>query len=110
MAGIGMAHGLSALLPFDLNLLVAFSVLFEERSVTRAALRLGVTQPTLSHSLAKLREALDDRLFVRSPGGMLPTPRASEDPAHRWLRAQRTEVAAELVARAGEPCARPAYR
>lgn len=73
-----MAHNLSALLPFDLNLLVAFSVLFEERSVTRAALRLGVTQPTLSHSLAKLREALDDPLFVRSPGGMVPTPRAEQ--------------------------------
>lgn len=73
-----MAHSLSALAPFDLNLLVSFAVLFEERSVTRAALRLGVTQPTLSHALGKLREVLDDPLFVRSPSGMVPTPRAEQ--------------------------------
>jgi len=60
----------------DLNLLVAFEALLAERSVTRAAQRLGVTQPAMSNSLRRLRVLLDDPVFVRSPRGMLPTPRA----------------------------------
>jgi len=61
---------------FDLNLLVAFEALFAERSVTRAALRLGLSQPATSHVLARLRAGLDDPLFVRTPAGLVPTSRA----------------------------------
>ncbi|WP_138472858.1 LysR family transcriptional regulator [Poseidonocella sp. HB161398] len=61
---------------FDLNLLRALAALLETRSVSRAADRLGVTQPAVSGMLARLREALDDPLFVRTQRGILPTPRA----------------------------------
>ncbi|MFO0757575.1 MAG: LysR family transcriptional regulator [Byssovorax sp.] len=61
---------------FDLNLLVAFDALFCERSVTRAARRIGLSQPAMSGALGRLRALVDDPLFVRSSGGMLPTPRA----------------------------------
>ncbi|MEC9433155.1 MAG: LysR family transcriptional regulator [Pseudomonadota bacterium] len=61
---------------FDLNLLRALSALLVTRSVSRAAERLGVTQPAVSGMLARLREAFDDPLFVRTQRGILPTPRA----------------------------------
>jgi DNA-binding transcriptional LysR family regulator len=61
-----------------LALLRAFVAVYETGSVTVAADRLFVTQPTVSYSLAKLREVLDDPLFVRSASGMLPTPRAQD--------------------------------
>ena len=61
---------------FDLNLLLVFDAVLRERSVTRAAERLCLSQPALSHALNRLRTVLDDRLFVRGPGGMEPTPRA----------------------------------
>ena len=61
---------------FDLNLLVAFDALMEEGSVTRAAARLKVQQPAMSHSLATLRGLLQDDLFVRSGQTMRPTARA----------------------------------
>lgn len=61
---------------FDLNLLRTLDALLETRSVTRAADRLGVTQPAVSGMLARLREALDDPLFIRTQRGILPTPRA----------------------------------
>ena len=63
---------------FDLNLLKVFEALMEERSVTRAGARLGVTQSAVSHALNKMREALGDTLFVSEPKGMYPTPRAIE--------------------------------
>src|SRR5580704_8522236 len=47
-----------------------------ERSVTRAGQRLGLSQPAISHALTRLRHMLKDELFVRSPYGMMPTPRA----------------------------------
>jgi DNA-binding transcriptional LysR family regulator len=62
----------------DLNLLVVFEAVFRERSVTKAGDRLGLSQPALSHALNRLRWRLNDRLFVRTPNGMLPTPRAEE--------------------------------
>ena len=62
----------------DLNLLRVFDVLLEERSVTRAGARLGLTQSAVSHALNRLRYSLDDELFVRGPQGMQPTPRALE--------------------------------
>ncbi len=60
----------------DLNLLVAFEALFDERSVSRAADRLALTQPTVSGKLNWLRQLFDDALFVRTQRGMVPTPRA----------------------------------
>lgn len=61
---------------FDLNLLVTLKVLLEEGSVSRTATRLHLTQSAVSHALAKLREAFDDELMVRSQHRMLPTPKA----------------------------------
>lgn len=61
---------------FDLNLLVAFDALMQERSVTRAAARLKVGQPAMSHSLSTLRVLLQDELFVRVGGAIQPTARA----------------------------------
>lgn len=62
----------------DLNLLLAFDVLATERSVTRAAARLRVSQPAMSGALARLRELFGDRLFTRVGGQMQPTPRARQ--------------------------------
>jgi DNA-binding transcriptional LysR family regulator len=62
----------------DLNLLVVFDAIMRERSVTRAGHRLGLSQPAMSHALTRLRHMLKDELFVRSPSGMMPTPRAEE--------------------------------
>jgi len=63
---------------FDLNLLVVFDGLMQERSVTRAGKRLGMSQPALSHALNRLRYVLKDQLFVRTPKGMAPTHRAEQ--------------------------------
>ncbi len=60
----------------DLNLLVVFDAVASERNVTRAAARLNMTQPSISHALARLRTALRDELLVRTPDGMEPTPYA----------------------------------
>jgi DNA-binding transcriptional LysR family regulator len=60
----------------DLNLLISLQVLLEERSVSRAAERLFITQPAMSKTLSRLREVFDDPLFTRSSHGMQPTPRA----------------------------------
>jgi DNA-binding transcriptional LysR family regulator len=62
----------------DLNLLVVFEALMTERSVTRAAAKIGLSQPAFSNALARLRARLGDRLFVRGRRTMLPTPRAVE--------------------------------
>jgi len=62
----------------DLNLLVVFDAMMRDRSVTRAGQRLGLSQPAMSHALTRLRHMLKDELFVRSPTGMLPTPRAEQ--------------------------------
>lgn len=60
----------------NLNLLVALDALLRERSVTRAARRVGVTQPAMSNSLAQLRRLFADPLFERERHGLSPTPRA----------------------------------
>ena len=62
----------------DLNLLVVFDALMQERSVTRAGRRIGMTQPAVSNALNRLRHLLKDDLFLRGPKGMRPTPRAVE--------------------------------
>lgn len=63
---------------FDLNLLVAFQAILEERSVSRAAERLFITQSAMSKTLGRLRELFDDPLFTRTASGMHPTPRAEQ--------------------------------
>jgi DNA-binding transcriptional LysR family regulator len=62
----------------DLNLLVVFDALIAEGHATRAAERVGLTQPAVSHALNRLRALFGDPLFVRSPRGMTPTPAALE--------------------------------
>ena len=77
----------------DLNLLAVFNAVVTERNTVRAAKRLGLTQPAISHALSRLRHQLGDRLFVRAPRGVIPTPRALalEKPVREIL------VAAEQV-------------
>jgi DNA-binding transcriptional LysR family regulator len=60
----------------DLNLLPSLAVLLEERHVTRAAERSGLSQPAMSRALARLRRLLDDQLLVRDGNGYVLTPRA----------------------------------
>ncbi|QLE59752.1 LysR family transcriptional regulator [Nostoc sp. TCL26-01] len=60
----------------DLNLLVVFDALMTEQNVTRAALRLGLSQPATSNALARLRNLMEDELFVRKTTGLSPTPKA----------------------------------
>jgi DNA-binding transcriptional LysR family regulator len=62
----------------DLNLLRVFQVILDERSLTRAGQRLGLSQPAVSYALGRLRSLFDDPLFVRTPEGMLPTPTAEQ--------------------------------
>lgn len=68
----------SLLAGIDLNLLVALDALLLERSVTRAAQRIGMTQSSLSHVLRRLRALLGDPLFIKTPRGMQPTALAAE--------------------------------
>src|SRR5437870_778835 len=62
----------------DLNLLKAFDALYSERAVTRAAGRIGLSQPAMSHALSRLRSLFADDLFVRTQTGMEPTAHARE--------------------------------
>jgi DNA-binding transcriptional LysR family regulator len=62
----------------DLNLLKALDALMTERAVTRAAARIGLSQPAMSHALSRLRGVFADELFVRAATGMEPTARARE--------------------------------
>jgi DNA-binding transcriptional LysR family regulator len=79
---------------FDLNLLVVFDAVAHERSLTRAGRRLGISQPAVSHALARLRVMLKDELFVRTPEGMQPTARAERmaGPARNALRDLRVTL------------------
>jgi DNA-binding transcriptional LysR family regulator len=63
---------------FDLNLLIVFDAVMQERSVTRAGGRIGLSQPAVSHALNRLPYMLKDELFIRTPDGMVPTPRAEQ--------------------------------
>ena len=71
----------------DLNLLKVLDALLKERSVTRAADRLNLSQPAMSHALARLRDQLGDPLMVRGSHGMDPTPYAESliEPLSRIL-------------------------
>lgn len=61
---------------FDMNLFLVLHTLLEERSVTRTGHRLGRTQSAISNSLKRLRDTFEDPLFVRTPAGLSPTPKA----------------------------------
>jgi DNA-binding transcriptional LysR family regulator len=67
---------MSSLRHLDLNLLKAFDVLMDERSVTHAADRLAVSQPAVSGMMNRLRENFNDPLFICARRGIVPTPRA----------------------------------
>jgi DNA-binding transcriptional LysR family regulator len=62
----------------DLNLLVLFEVVLQERHVGRAAQRLSLSASAISHGLGRLRRLLNDPLFLRTPKGVVPTARATE--------------------------------
>ncbi|WP_241386854.1 LysR family transcriptional regulator [Rhodococcus sp. CH91] len=62
----------------NLNLLVPLLAVLEERSVTRAAARVGITQPAMSHALGRMRRLFGDDLVVRQGSGLVLTPRAAE--------------------------------
>ena len=62
----------------DMNLLVYLDVLLRERSVTRAADQLGISQPAMSNGLRRLRTLFDDPLLIRTSEGMTPTERAQQ--------------------------------
>ncbi len=62
----------------DLNLLVLFEAVLEERHVARAAARLHVSPSAVSHGLGRLRELMQDPLFLRQPKGVVPTERARQ--------------------------------
>ena len=82
----------------DLNLLVLFEVVLEERNVGRAAAKLNLSPSAVSHGLGRLRRLLNDPLFLRTPKGVVPTARAME------LAEQIAEVLARVrnvVATAG---------
>jgi DNA-binding transcriptional LysR family regulator len=87
----------------DTNLLIALDVLLEERSVTKAAARMYVTQPAMSQSLRKLRDILNDALLVREKGRMELTPRALYLQAPLRLALSQLRAALE-----GEPRFEPA--
>jgi DNA-binding transcriptional LysR family regulator len=84
----------------DLNLFRVFAALLEEKSATRAGKRLGLSQSAVSHGLRRLRELMDDDLFVRSRTGLRPTPRALEiaETALAGLRMLEETLAAEHFA------------
>lgn len=78
----------------DLNLLLLLNALFDERSVSRTAARLGISQPAVSASLGRLREFFDDQLFVRSANGLLPTAYADSlcEPVRRIVELIDNEI------------------
>ena len=63
---------------FDLNLLHIFQSVYAARSVSRAAETMGLSQPAVSHALARLRRVLHDPLFTRVAGGVAATPKAEQ--------------------------------
>ncbi len=77
----------------DLNLLVYLDVLLQERNVSRAAERLGITQPAMSNSLKRLRDLFGDPLLIRTGSGMKPTERAMDlEPQVREILAATEQV------------------
>jgi len=71
----------------DLNLLPIMVALYDELNVSGAGRRIGMSQPSVSKALRRLRETFDDPLFVRGPNGLVPTPRA-----HTIVRGARSHL------------------
>jgi DNA-binding transcriptional LysR family regulator len=88
---------------FDLNLVRVFVAIFETRSVTQAAERLGVSQPSVSHALSRLREAYGDRLFARGAQGLVPSA-----PAERIFEQVSVALAAIEATLEGQQLFEPA--
>lgn len=88
----------TSLRALDLNLLVVLDALASERNVTRAARRVGLTQPAMSNALRRLRRMFDDDLYLRGPGGMEPTARALElvDGVRQTLRQAERLLATDV--------------
>jgi DNA-binding transcriptional LysR family regulator len=82
----------------DLNLLLVFDAVMRERSVLRAADALALSQPAVSHALNRLRHAINDKLFIRTPAGMIPTPRAEQLalPVRKALNDLQVAVAGDI--------------
>lgn len=80
----------------DLNLLHVFAAIYRERNLTRAAENLGLTRPAVSLALRRLRDELQDPLFIRKPHGVEPTVRAD-------TLAEKLELALSLVEEATKP-------
>ncbi len=83
----------------DLNLLPVFEAAYEERSLSRAAKRLAMTQSAVSHAMSRLRSVFRDQLFVRQAQGVLPTPVA--DLIYAKLRGALGSVRESVVERRG---------
>ncbi|HSK41520.1 MAG TPA: LysR family transcriptional regulator [Arenibaculum sp.] len=83
----------------DLNLLRVFEAVADERGVTRAGERLGLSQSAVSNALGRLRDVFGDELFVRTPGGMEPTALALElaGPVRAALDQVRTALALKVA-------------
>jgi len=90
---------MSGISNFDFNLLIAFDALMTEKNVSRAAAKLGITQPALSQSLRRLRDSFKDELFVRGRNGMQPTPRALSlyEPIHAALDQCQSIIASDVT-------------
>jgi DNA-binding transcriptional LysR family regulator len=82
---------------FDLNLLPVFEALLEERNVSRAAARVGLSQPAVSNAIRRMREAVGDPLWIRTSRGMKPTPRAEQlaGPVRAALAHMRSALSGE---------------
>lgn len=72
----------------DLNLFIVFEAIYAEGSLTRASLKMNLTQPAISHALGRLRQLFDDPLFERQGHVMVPTPLARSiiEPVRQALR------------------------
>src|SRR5262249_11455884 len=88
----------------DLNLLVALDALLTERHVSRAAVRIGLSQPAMSNALSRIRTLFRDDILVRTSHGMEPTPRAARTRRCRSVGSSsgRTDVRARVGFRSGE--------
>ncbi|MEM1289022.1 MAG: LysR family transcriptional regulator [Pseudomonadota bacterium] len=94
----------------DLNLLLAFQAMMDERSVTKAAKRIGLAQPSMSNALARLRALFDDDLFVRTPQGMLPTRLALDAAHHVKAAVAAADTAVNVGAQFSPETARGTFR
>ena len=84
---------------YDLNLLPVFTAMMEERSATRAAARLGMTQPALSNALSRLRATLQDPLFIRERYGIEDEATLRFFRVHESADVEHSAVCRELLRR-----------